>query len=280
MSAPDSARRYRAARPAIPLPGTPARRLSGPASRRTTGVRSGRRLSARRLSARREPAGLAHVHAGHAAVAGTAQRRALFQVTGQRFALVAGQERTVGVDHPPPGHSPAPLRHHPPDLARARFTEVLGDVPVGHHPPRRDAVGNPEYPFGEVGRVAGHHGPDEGQVSSSAGGRPSARPPGRPGGSVGSGYPASGPVSASRERPPGASAARGNPGKPGDPGLVGPSAATRNPDPPGERNPGNPERSAVPGPSGEPGNSAAPGVPGSPEPAGATGPPGGQEDGW
>src|SRR6266581_1055850 len=241
MSAPDSARRYRAARPAIPLPGTPARRLSGPASRRTTGVRSGRRLSARRLSARREPAGLAHVHAGHAAVAGTAQRRALFQVTGQRFALVAGQERTVGVDHPPPVHSPAPLRHHPPDLARARFTEVLGDVPVGHHAPRRDALGNPQYPFGEVGRVAGHHGPDEGQVSSSAG---------------------------------------GNPGKPGDPGLVGPSAATRNPDPPGERNPGNPERSAVPGPSGEPGNSAAPGVPGSPEPAGATGPPGGQEDGW
>src|SRR5437016_6146769 len=78
-------------------------------------------------AARREPAGLAHVHAGHAAVAGTAQRRALFQVTGQRLALVAGQERTVGVDHPPPGHAPAPLRQHPPDLARARFTEVLGD---------------------------------------------------------------------------------------------------------------------------------------------------------
>jgi len=42
--------------------------------------------------ARGEPAGPAHVHAADLAVGGAAQRRALFQIAGQCFSLVTGQE--------------------------------------------------------------------------------------------------------------------------------------------------------------------------------------------
>src|SRR5690348_1069636 len=123
------------------------------------------------------PAGLAHIHADYGAVAGAAQRGSLFQVAGQCLTLVAGQQRSVGVDHPPPGHGAAPLRHDPAYLTWAAFAQVLGDIAVGHYPAGRNPLGDLKYPLGVVRQVGGHHWPCVGRVSPENGG-PSAGPSG------------------------------------------------------------------------------------------------------
>ena len=117
----------------------------------------------------RGPAGLAHVHPVVAA-ARRAQRCPLALVAGERLALVAGQERAVGVDYPPPGHGAAPLRHDPAHLARAAFAQVLGDIAVGHHAATRNLLSDLKYPLGVLRQVRGYHGPGDGRVSPAGNG--------------------------------------------------------------------------------------------------------------
>jgi len=105
------------------------------------------------------------------------QRCPFLPVMGERFALMAGQEGPVGMDHPPPGDAAAPLGHDPPHLTRAALAQVFGDVAVGHHLAGRDGVHDVEHAVGEVSQlipVAGGHGPGGGHGS-----------PGEPGSSGG-----------------------------------------------------------------------------------------------
>ena len=116
------------------------------------------------------PAGLAHIHADYGAVAGAAQRGSLFQVAGHCLALVADQQRSVGVDYPPPGDAAAPLRHDAAYLTRAAFAQVLGDIAVGHHAATRNLLSDLKYPLGVLRQVRGYHGPGDGRVSPAGNG--------------------------------------------------------------------------------------------------------------
>ncbi len=67
------------------------------------------------------------------------------------------RRRTVGMDDAMPRHSPAPRRHHAPDLARAAFAEKFGDVAVRHDETARNRVDDIEHPLRERRGLVGNH---------------------------------------------------------------------------------------------------------------------------
>jgi hypothetical protein len=44
------------------------------------------------------------------------------------------------MNHTPPGNASTEAGHHAADLAGAAAPDALGDIAVGHDPPRRDGV--------------------------------------------------------------------------------------------------------------------------------------------
>src|SRR5262249_44893707 len=69
---------------------------------------------------------------------------------GEGGALVPGQQRTVGVHHPPPRHTAAPERHNAADLPGAAIAEELSDIAIGHHLAGRDCLHDIQHAAGVV----------------------------------------------------------------------------------------------------------------------------------